>query len=139
MHVLYPIERGLHWLGYIAVELGLTPYHDPRHTTASFLICLLSQSFVCLFAIAVKPGMSYEWCKHSDEGLPMPDTVLYMDITAEAAAERGGFGGERYVGVTLGGTTTKEQTNVAHAAQGAARLLPSTVVHIHTLTLAHTH
>jgi hypothetical protein len=29
-------------------------------------------------------------------GLPQPDVVFYMDLSVEAAAQRGGFGGERY-------------------------------------------
>lgn len=29
-------------------------------------------------------------------GLPQPDIVLFMDLSVDAAAQRGGFGGERY-------------------------------------------
>jgi dTMP kinase len=42
------------------------------------------------------PLLSFEWCKSPDIGLPAPDLVLFLDITAEKAKERGGFGEERY-------------------------------------------
>lgn len=31
-----------------------------------------------------------------DRGLPSPDAVLFLDLSPEAAAKRGGFGNERY-------------------------------------------
>ncbi|XP_031270079.1 thymidylate kinase-like [Pistacia vera] len=37
-----------------------------------------------------------EWCKAPEFGLLAPDLVLYLDIPPEKAAERGGYGGERY-------------------------------------------
>ena len=36
------------------------------------------------------------WCKQSDVGLPRPDLVLFLTLTPEQAARRGGFGAERY-------------------------------------------
>ena len=41
-------------------------------------------------------GFSIDWCKCSDMGLPHPDIVLYLTLSSEAAAKRGGFGVERY-------------------------------------------
>ena len=52
-----------------------------------------AHSGVCFSS--AKPGLSVEWCKRPDEGLPQPDVVLFMDLSVEAAAQRGGFGGER--------------------------------------------
>lgn len=31
-----------------------------------------------------------------DRGLPAPDAVIYLHLSPEAAAQRGGYGGERY-------------------------------------------
>lgn len=42
------------------------------------------------------PGISYEWCRAPDVGLPAPDLTLFMDITPEGAMARGGYGEERY-------------------------------------------
>ncbi|KZP01703.1 thymidylate kinase [Calocera viscosa TUFC12733] len=41
-------------------------------------------------------GLPLPWCKSPDVGLPAPDLVLFLDITPEKAAERGGYGEERY-------------------------------------------
>merc|ERR1711973_776581 len=45
---------------------------------------------------AAKPGLSLDWCKGPDRGLPQPDLVCFLDVSAAEAAQRGGFGEERY-------------------------------------------
>lgn len=40
--------------------------------------------------------LSYEWCQQPDKGLPEPDLILFLDISAEDARKRGGYGEERY-------------------------------------------
>mmetsp|Transcript_25764 Transcript_25764/g.89722 ORF Transcript_25764/g.89722 Transcript_25764/m.89722 type:complete len:229 (-) Transcript_25764:23-709(-) len=45
---------------------------------------------------AAKEGMSVEWCRAPERGLPAPDVVLFLDLSVEEAAARGGFGEERY-------------------------------------------
>ncbi|KAJ9162501.1 hypothetical protein P3X46_022268 [Hevea brasiliensis] len=47
-------------------------------------------------AFSSAKGLDFEWCKAPEIGLLAPDLVLYLDITPEKAAERGGYGGERY-------------------------------------------
>ncbi|KAF3054032.1 Thymidylate kinase [Didymella keratinophila] len=42
------------------------------------------------------PSMTLDWCRHPDVGLPRPDLVLFLHISAEDAAARGGYGTERY-------------------------------------------
>ena len=42
------------------------------------------------------PHLSLEWCWNPDIGLPRPDLVLFLDISPEDAAKRGGYGEERY-------------------------------------------
>ena len=41
-------------------------------------------------------GLSYKWCQAPDVGLPLPDLVLFLELSTSAAAQRGGFGNERY-------------------------------------------
>ncbi|KAK5137705.1 hypothetical protein LTR08_007276 [Meristemomyces frigidus] len=41
-------------------------------------------------------GMDLEWCRQPEVGLPRPDVCLFLDLSAEEAAKRGGFGLERY-------------------------------------------
>ncbi|KAF5198217.1 Thymidylate kinase [Thalictrum thalictroides] len=47
-------------------------------------------------AFSSAKGLDIEWCKAPEIGLLAPDLVLYLDIPPEKAAERGGYGGERY-------------------------------------------
>ncbi|EEF50951.1 thymidylate kinase isoform X2 [Ricinus communis] len=47
-------------------------------------------------AFSAAKGLDFEWCKAPEIGLLAPDLVLYLDIPPEKAAERGGYGGERY-------------------------------------------
>ncbi|KAH9849882.1 thymidylate kinase [Lenzites betulinus] len=53
-------------------------------------------SGIAFSAAKNKPGMSYEWCRAPDIGLPAPDLTLFLDVTPEKARERGGYGAERY-------------------------------------------
>lgn len=45
---------------------------------------------------AAKAGLSMEWCKQPDRGLPKPDLVCFLDVSPEEARVRGGFGNEIY-------------------------------------------
>ncbi|KAJ3684340.1 hypothetical protein LUZ61_013504 [Rhynchospora tenuis] len=47
-------------------------------------------------AFSAAKGLDLQWCKAPEEGLIAPDLVLYLDIPPEKAAERGGYGIERY-------------------------------------------
>lgn len=47
-------------------------------------------------AFSSAKGLNIDWCKAPEIGLLAPDLVLYLDIAPEKAAERGGYGGERY-------------------------------------------
>lgn len=51
----------------------------------------------CVYSAAKQnPTMDLAWCRHPEVGLPRPDLCLFLDISAEDAAKRGGFGTERY-------------------------------------------
>ncbi|XP_053315714.1 thymidylate kinase [Spea bombifrons] len=43
-----------------------------------------------------KDNFCMKWCKQPDVGLPKPDLVLFLKVSPEVAAARGGFGNERY-------------------------------------------
>lgn len=47
-------------------------------------------------AYSVRKGLPYEWCRAPEIGLPAPDLTLFLDISPEVAATRGGYGLERY-------------------------------------------
>lgn len=42
------------------------------------------------------PSLPLEWAWNPEIGLPEPDLVLFLDISSEDAAKRGGYGEERY-------------------------------------------
>ncbi|PSN75418.1 thymidylate kinase [Corynespora cassiicola Philippines] len=51
----------------------------------------------CVYSAAkANPELSLEWARHPDVGLPRPDLCLFLDISAEEAAKRGGYGTEKY-------------------------------------------
>jgi dTMP kinase len=51
----------------------------------------------CVYSAAKQnPSLSLEWCRQPDVGLPRPDLCLFLDIAAEDAAKRGGYGTEKY-------------------------------------------
>ncbi|KXT12913.1 hypothetical protein AC579_10458 [Pseudocercospora musae] len=51
----------------------------------------------CVYSAAKQnPTMDLAWCRHMEVGLPRPDLCLFLDVSAEDAAKRGGFGTERY-------------------------------------------
>ena len=43
-----------------------------------------------------QPGLTIDWCKQPDVGLPKPDLVCFLDVSEEVAMKRADFGGERY-------------------------------------------
>lgn len=61
-------------------------------------------------AFSSAKGLDIEWCKAPETGLLAPDLVLYLDIPPEKAAERGGYGDERYEQLEF-------QRKVAHSYQ----------------------
>ncbi len=42
------------------------------------------------------PDLSLEWAWQPEVGLPRPDLLLFLSISSEEAAKRGGYGEERY-------------------------------------------
>ncbi|KAL6108466.1 dtymk [Pungitius sinensis] len=45
---------------------------------------------------SAKPGFSLDWCMKPDVGLPLPDLVMFLQLSPAEAALRGQFGEERY-------------------------------------------
>ncbi|KAK8229311.1 thymidylate kinase-domain-containing protein [Phyllosticta capitalensis] len=51
----------------------------------------------CVYSAAKdNPSLSLAWARQPEEGLPRPDVVIFLDISPEAAAQRGGYGAEKY-------------------------------------------
>lgn len=45
---------------------------------------------------SVKAGLSMEWCRQPDVGLPKPDLVCFLYADPEVLKNRGDYGAERY-------------------------------------------
>lgn len=42
------------------------------------------------------PSLPLSWARAPEVGLPRPDVVVFLDLSEEEAAKRGGWGAERY-------------------------------------------
>lgn len=42
------------------------------------------------------PDLTLQWAKEPEVGLPRPDLCIFLDIGPETAAQRGGYGSEKY-------------------------------------------
>ena len=63
--------------------------------SAAKVYSLFHLKFFILFNVCLK-GLSLDWCKSPDHGLPEPDLVLFIDLPPEVASVRAGYGEERY-------------------------------------------
>jgi len=52
-------------------------------------------------AAKANPTLSLEWAWQPELGLPRPDICLFLSISVEEAAKRGGYGAERYENETM--------------------------------------
>ena len=48
------------------------------------------------YSMAKDVGITQEWARSADAGLPAPDLVVYLDLPVECTIKRSGFGSERY-------------------------------------------
>ncbi|ANB14306.1 bifunctional thymidylate/uridylate kinase [Sugiyamaella lignohabitans] len=53
-------------------------------------------SGIAFSAAKETPGMTLDWCRNPDIGLPAPDLTIFLDVSEEVAQSRGGYGQERY-------------------------------------------
>jgi dTMP kinase len=51
----------------------------------------------CVYSAAkLNPTLDLTWARHPEVGLPRPDLCVFLDISTEEAAKRGGYGLEKY-------------------------------------------
>ncbi|KAF2405226.1 thymidylate kinase [Trichodelitschia bisporula] len=51
----------------------------------------------CVYSAAKgNPSLDLVWARRPEVGLPRPDICIFLDISTDAAAKRGGFGEEKY-------------------------------------------
>jgi dTMP kinase len=83
IHLLYSVNR---WEAKETIE---------NHLKAGKTIVMDRYAYSGVAFSAAK-GLSLQWCKNPDEGLPAPDLVIFMDLDIEESKKRGDFGAERY-------------------------------------------
>ncbi|KAK3712099.1 Thymidylate kinase [Vermiconidia calcicola] len=88
-HVIHLLFSANRWESAQAIE-----NHIKSGTTV--IIDRYSYSGCVYSAAKQNKTMDLAWCRHPEEGLPRPDLCLFLDLSSEEAAKRGGFGTERY-------------------------------------------
>lgn len=63
------------------------------------------------------PDLNIGWARQSDEGLPRPDLVVFLDLGLEEAERRGGYGEEKYEKREMQ-ERVKQLYGALHLAQG---------------------
>ncbi|KXG49590.1 Thymidylate kinase [Penicillium griseofulvum] len=86
IHLLFSANR---W------ELAKSIEEDITNGT-TVIVDRYSYSGVVYSAAKANPTLSLEWAWQPEIGLPRPDICLFLSISPEEAAKRGGFGAERY-------------------------------------------
>ena len=64
-----------------------------------------------------KKELDKEWCMGPDRGLIQPDKVFFLELSPEVAAQRGGYGGERYEEESFQAKVLKEFDSMKQRAE----------------------
>ncbi|KAK5164498.1 Thymidylate kinase [Saxophila tyrrhenica] len=88
-HVIHLLFSANRWEAAKTIE-------DHINAGTTVVIDRYSYSGAVYSAAKQVPSMSLEWCRQPEVGLPRPDLCLFLDLSSEEAAKRGGFGTERY-------------------------------------------
>lgn len=86
IHLLFSANR---WEIASAIE-------EDINNGITLIVDRYSYSGVVYTAAKANPNLSLEWAWQPEIGLPRPDLCLFLRISPEEAAKRGGFGAERY-------------------------------------------
>ena len=88
-HVIHLLFSANRWESAQAIE---------DHIKAGRTVVIDRYSYSgCVYSAAKQTkSMDLAWCRQPEVGLPRPDICLFLDLSSEEAAKRGGFGTERY-------------------------------------------
>lgn len=75
--------------------------NDEISAGTTVIVDRYSYSGVVYSAAKANPALSLEWAWQPEIGLPCPDICIFLSISPEEAAKRGGFGAERYENETM--------------------------------------
>ncbi|KAJ5913149.1 hypothetical protein N7504_002032 [Penicillium tannophilum] len=91
IHLLFSANR---WEIAKSIEQEIT-------SGTTVIVDRYSYSGAVYSAAKANPTLSLEWAWQPEIGLPRPDICLFLSISAEEAAKRGGYGAERYENETM--------------------------------------
>lgn len=88
-HVIHLLFSANRWEAVSRIESAIA-----AETTV--LIDRYYYSGIVYSAAKCNPSLSLQWARNPDVGLPRPDVCIFLNVSAEIAMQRGGYGGERY-------------------------------------------
>ncbi|KAJ5992580.1 hypothetical protein N7451_008304 [Penicillium sp. IBT 35674x] len=91
IHLLFSANR---WEIAKSIEQEIT-------SGTTVIVDRYSYSGAVYSAAKANPTLSLKWAWQPEIGLPRPDICLFLSISAEEAAKRGGYGAERYENETM--------------------------------------
>ncbi|KAL2846100.1 thymidylate kinase-domain-containing protein [Aspergillus pseudoustus] len=109
IHLLFSANR---WEFAQSIEADIT-------NGITVIIDRYSYSGAVYSAAKANPALSLKWAWSPELGLPQPDLCLFLSISPEEAAKRGGFGGERYENETMQSRVRELFKTVFDLQQGA--------------------
>lgn len=74
---------------------------EKLHAGVTLVVDRYAYSGVAFTAAKGISGLSMDWCKAPESGLPAPDALIYLQIPINEALQRAGFGEERYESVEM--------------------------------------
>lgn len=96
---------------------------DDINSGVTVIVDRYSYSGAVYSAAKANPSLSLDWAWQPEVGLPRPDACIFLRISPEEAAKRGGFGMERYENATM-------QTRVRELFHTLFDLQPVDDIHI---------
>ena len=86
IHLLFSANR---WEAALSIKADIA-------AGTSVIVDRYYYSGIVYSAAKRNPQLTIDWARKCDEGLPRPDVCIFLDITEDEAAKRGGFGTEKY-------------------------------------------
>lgn len=74
---------------------------DDINSGVSVIVDRYAYSGAVYSAAKANPNLSLAWAWQPEIGLPRPDVCIFLRVSPEEAAKRGGFGVERYENATM--------------------------------------
>ena len=88
-HVIHLLFSANRWEAAAAIR-------EKLESGVALVVDRYSYSGAVYSAAKLNPTLNLDWAWSQEIGLPQPDVVVFLTVSAAVAAQRGGFGAERY-------------------------------------------